>query len=63
MQYSYMVENHVDDLADVARLHRVRLDHAAGTAVEGGRGASSFPDTGAQKRGQGSELFTRTGVI
>lgn len=34
------MEDVIDDLADVAGLDRVRLDHAAGTAVEGRRHAS-----------------------
>lgn len=40
----HLVQNFVDDLAHVARLDRVRPEYAAGAAVEGGRGASSFPD-------------------
>lgn len=47
----HLAENLVDDLAHIARLDRVRLDHAARAAVESGRGPSPFPDVGAGKEG------------
>lgn len=43
MTYIHLVEYFVKDLAHVARLDRVRLDHAAGAAVERRGCAAAFP--------------------